>query len=110
MYQLVRRRQTDPALEFLTTPGVWPEKSRIHAGFRRIAPSVIRCYSAAVNREFLGVFLTLYIARFRQIAFWTKKALWYSECAPSATAKPTALGGPQVGSRGIPEQVRTLKI
>lgn len=52
MYQLVRRRQTDPALEFLTTPGAWPEKSRIHAGFLRIAPSVIRCYSVAVNREF----------------------------------------------------------
>ena len=57
MYQLVRRRQTDPALEFLTTPGVWPEKSRIHAGFQRIAPSVIRCYSVAVNREFIPIYI-----------------------------------------------------
>ena len=56
MEQLVHRRQTDPALEFLTTPGAWPEKSRIHAGFRRIAPSVIRCYSVAVNREFAAHF------------------------------------------------------
>lgn len=57
MYQLVRRRQTDPALEFLTTPGVWPEKSRIHAGFQRIAPSVIRCYSVAVNRESIPIYI-----------------------------------------------------
>lgn len=57
MYQLVHRRQTDPALEFLTTPGVWPEMSRIHAGFRRIAPSVIRCYSVAVNREFTPIYI-----------------------------------------------------
>ena len=57
MYQLVRRRQTDPALEFLTTPGVWPKKSRIHADFWRIAPSVIRCYSAAVNREFIPIYI-----------------------------------------------------
>ena len=43
------------------------------------------------------------------MTFWTKKVLWYSECVPSTTAKPHGAWGPRIGSREIPEKVRTLK-
>lgn len=62
-------------------PPVWPEKSRIHAGFRWMLPSVIRWYSSAGNLEFSFI-PYLYIGEILSWMFRAKNLICYYVVTP----------------------------
>ena len=62
-------------------PPVWPEKSRNHAGFRWMLPSVIRWYSSAGNLEFSFI-LYLYIGEILSWMFRAKNLICYYVVTP----------------------------
>ena len=72
-------------------PPVWPEKYRIHAGFRWMLPSVIRWYSSAGNLEFS---LTFYIAANHKDWIFDKNCVVLISWCPKRHRKTHGAWGP----------------